>query len=216
MAQRRHHYERAFEHYLRETRVPYVAVDEARKALLPDGATLTVSTAAGSSADASPEALKSFDFVVYGDTSNLLIEIKGRKIPQRATRAGGPGTSGRLECWANRDDVESLGVWERLFGPGFEAVFVFIYWCDAQPPDGLFQEVFSYQGRWYALRSIARSVYAGSMKTRSPKWGTVDLPAEAFARLSEPFAPGRGWRNATGGIPDAGPGVAALEPIGVA
>ena len=211
MAQRRHHYERAFEHYLRAGRVPYVAVDEARKALLPEGAALEVADA-----DGNPDALKSFDFVVYGDQANLLIEIKGRKIPQRATKTGVQGPSGRLECWANRDDVESLSVWQRLFGPGFEAVFVFIYWCDAQPPDGLFQEVFSYQGRWYALRSITRSAYVGAMKTRSPKWGTVDLPAEAFARLSEPFAPGRGWRNSTGGIPDAGPGVAALEPLGVA
>ncbi len=208
MAQRRHHYERAFEHYLRETRVPYVAVDEARKALLPAGAELSVTPGAGS-----PQALKSFDFVVYGDATNLLIEIKGRKIPQRANRTGVQGPSGRLECWVNRDDVESLGVWERLFGPGFEAVFVFIYWCDAQPPDGLFQEVFGYQDRWYALRSITRSAYVGAMKTRSPKWGTVDLPAEAFARLSEPFAPGRGWRHSTGGVPDAGPGVATLEPF---
>lgn len=214
MAQRRHHYERAFEHYLRETRVPYVAVDEARKALLPAGAELTVSK--GSEGSGAPEALKSFDFVVYGGTSNLLIEIKGRKIPQRTNRTGVQAPSGRLECWANRDDVESLGIWERLFGPGFEAVFVFIYWCDAQPPDGLFQEVFGYQGRWYALRSITRAAYAGAMKTRSPKWGTVDLPTEAFARLSEPFAPGQGWRGSIGGIPDAGPGVMTLDPIGTA
>lgn len=35
MAQRRHHYEQAFEAFLREERIPYVAVNEARKALLP-------------------------------------------------------------------------------------------------------------------------------------------------------------------------------------
>ena len=33
VAQRRFHYEQAFEHYLRANRVPYVAVDEAKKAL---------------------------------------------------------------------------------------------------------------------------------------------------------------------------------------
>ena len=35
MAQRRFHYEQAFEHYLRANRIPYVAVDEAKKALMP-------------------------------------------------------------------------------------------------------------------------------------------------------------------------------------
>ena len=38
MGQRRHHYEAAFEAYLREKRLPYVSVNEARKALLPRGA----------------------------------------------------------------------------------------------------------------------------------------------------------------------------------
>ena len=47
MAQRRFHYEQAFEYYLRANRVPYVAVDEAKKSLLPEGETL--------------ESLKSFE-----------------------------------------------------------------------------------------------------------------------------------------------------------
>ncbi len=67
MAQRRHHYERAFEAYLRERRIPYVAVNEARKALLPHGARLRLDGAG----DAGPD-LKSFDFVVYGENTNML------------------------------------------------------------------------------------------------------------------------------------------------
>ena len=35
MAHRRDHYDRAFEGFLRARRIPYVAVDEARKTLLP-------------------------------------------------------------------------------------------------------------------------------------------------------------------------------------
>lgn len=216
MAQRRHHYERAFEHYLRTTRVPYVAVDEARKALLPEGARLELTAP---DADGRPAALKSFDFVVYGESTNLLVEIKGRKIPRRPTRTGVQAPGGRLECWAGRDDISALSVWQGLFGPGFDAVLVFVYWCDAPPPDGLFQEVFSYQGRWYAVRAIGLADYAGAMKTRSPKWGTVDLPAPAFERLSHPFAPARGHAEpdrSTAWAPDAGPGTPALEPLGFA
>lgn len=208
VAQRRHHYERAFEQYLRRTRVPYVAVNEARKALLPEKAPLTLARGSDDGeGGGAPEALKSLDFVVYGDGGNLLVEIKGRKLARRAS-----GASKRLECWVSREDVRALRAWSWLFGPEFGAVFVFVYWCDDQPPDGLFQEVFEYQGRWYAVRSIDLDDYEGAMKTRSPRWGTVDLPAQAYERLSRPFRPSGGPRGVLMG--DAGPRTPALEPIG--
>jgi hypothetical protein len=258
VAQRRHHYERAFEAYLRLRRVPYVAVDEARRALLPEVAApgprrrkrngATPAAAEGLSAEVAealnraPEplapmvgegrsALKSFDFVLYDSARNLLVDVKGRKVTRRmggrssirealanrrgpgglagsAEEPGGPedpaderalsaleadpgwslNRRGRLESWVTQDDVDSLRRWEELFGEGFASAFVFVYWCDEQPPDGLFQEVFDFQGRWYALRAITLADYAGAMKTRSARWRTVDLPAEAFERLSQPFA----------------------------
>src|SRR5690349_17677847 len=98
------HYEAAFAHYLREARIPYVAVDEARKTLIPPAAH-------------APGALKSFDFVLYGPGQNLLVDVKGRRLaPPSAHRP-----SRRLECWATRDDLDSLLAWERLFGEGFAA-----------------------------------------------------------------------------------------------
>jgi len=207
VTQRRHHYERAFESYLRERRIPYVAVNEARKSLLPPEARLRLS-----GADRGETALKSFDFVVYGENSNLLIEIKGRKVPTRKT----PGTTGaRLDCWVTLDDVASLRAWERLFGPGYAGTFVFVYQCSDQPPDGLFQEVIEREGRWYALRAIALGDYESAMKTRSPRWRTVDLPSEAFARLSRPFsAPGPVSPDQPGIVADAGTDLPALAPIG--
>ncbi len=221
-----------------------MAVDEARRALLPDPAVparrkrgKAAGDAAGSGAEMVeahpwPTGLKSFDFVLYAETRNLLIDIKGRKVSRRmggvssireanarrrltpvtshdAEPAAGeddgaaltadaegvsenPGWSlhrrGRLESWVTQDDVDSLREWMRLFGPGYEAAFVFVYWCDEQPPDGLFQEVFDFQGRWYALRAIALADYLGAMKTRSARWKTVDLPGAEFERLSQPFA----------------------------
>ncbi len=82
MAQRRHHYELAFEHYLRDRRVPYVAVDEARKALLPEDAQLLVTDPG-----LGQRSLKSFDFVLYGRDANLLVEIKGRRVAKRRNAA---------------------------------------------------------------------------------------------------------------------------------
>src|SRR5690606_19171411 len=118
---------------------------------------------------------------------------------------------GRLDNWVTLEDIESLRTWERLFGPGFEAAFVFLFWCDEQPPDGLFQEIFAHDGRWYAVRAITLARYAGAMKTRSRRWGTVHLPARAFERLSHPFVtPDLLAAGGAGAGPQA-PGGAARE-----
>jgi len=180
VAQRRHHYERAFEAYLRARRTPYVAVDEAKKSLLPPGASHELVGGEGAG------ALKSFDFVVYGQETNLLVEVKGRRLAARKT-----SRPARLECWVTRDDLRSLRAWERLFGDRHEGAFVFVYACDEQPEDALFEEVFEHGGVWYTLRAIGATDYAGAMKTRSASWGTVDLRAPDFEALSRPFgAPG--------------------------
>jgi len=164
VGQKRHHYERAFESLLRDRRIPYVSVDEARRTLVP------VNQCDG--------AIKSFDFVVSSGRGNLLVDVKGR----RCTRAGR-----RLESWVTVEDLDSLSHWERLFGPAFRAAFVFLYWCDLQPPDALFQEVFEYSGRWYAVRTVGLEPYRRAMRIRSRRWGTVDLPPSEYERLSEPF-----------------------------
>lgn len=170
--QRRHHYEQAFEEYLRSRRIPYVAVDEARKALVPGALRLA--------GDADTVPLKSFDFVIYGERVNLLAEIKGRRI--------GEGRSSRLESWVTQDDVDALTTWEGLFESGFAAAFVFIYWCEEQPPAPLFEELFEHKGRWYAVRVVPVAEYAGAMRPRSAKWRTVHLSTADFERMSRPLA----------------------------
>lgn len=136
---------------------------------------------ARSSEEGEAGALKSFDFVIYGEDVNLLVEVKGRRISGRAE------STGRLEAWVTRDDVESLLAWERLFGIGFAAALIFVYWCESQPPDALFEEIFEERGRWYAVRGCRVSDYAARMKTRSPRWGTVDLSRADFEAISGPL-----------------------------
>ncbi len=83
---RRHHYEHAFEDYLRAQRLPYVAVDEAKKARWPRR---VVPHHAQPTRRADRESsLKSFDVVLYDQPEgqsrvNLLVEVKGRKIARR-------------------------------------------------------------------------------------------------------------------------------------
>lgn len=185
MAQRRHHYERAFESLLRARRVPYIAVDEAKRALLPDKAPLKVQDAQ----NARPKAIKSFDFVVYSRATHLLVDVKGRKVATttRTKRPKSENTTGRLESWVTEDDVRSLTTWQQLFGPGYQSVFLFLYWWEAQPPDGLFDDVFEHAGRWYAGRIVTLQDYAQYMRVRSPRWRTVHLARSDFDRVATPF-----------------------------
>src|ERR1700759_1197009 len=105
MADRSVHYEAAFEAYLRNKGIPYVAVDEAKKALFSDA------------------KLKSFDFVVYSKNGpNLLVDVKGRSM--RTT--SGKGTGGSPQTWATQQDVDDLIQWQQVFGDGFKAVLAFI------------------------------------------------------------------------------------------
>jgi len=179
MAQRRFHYEQAFEHYLRANRAPYIAVDEARKSLLPLGA--------------ASNTIKSFDFVVYAEDRNLLIDVKGRMFGSATARM--TESNRRFESWVTQEDVEGMTEWQRLFGHDFTAAFVFLYCLRQQPPDALFEEVFEYGGRFYAMREVELSAYTPCMKVRSSRWGTVHLHHDDFSRISRPFTVRPGARR---------------------
>jgi hypothetical protein len=187
MADRTVHYEAAFEAFLRERRIPYVAVDEAKKALFANA------------------KLKSFDFVVYPQNKpRLLVDVKGRSLRNRAKRSG-------FETWTTEADVKDLLQWEQVFGDGFTAVLVFVYWID--PPLTPEPGMFEFRDRWYMLVGVDLAEYRDHMRRRSAKWETVCLPAEDFRSLARPV---ESWLNDehevspvdvvrhASGVPDAG------------
>lgn len=94
-----------------------------------------------------------------------------------------------------------MSIWERLFGEPFAAVIVFLYWLDGPVALAGEERVFRFEGRSYAHRAVALRDYARVMKPRSPRWGTVDLPAEAFERLGTDL---RGWFEGDGERPRGG------------
>ena len=183
---RQNHYEAAFEAFLRSRRMPYVAVDESKKALF-----------AGSK-------LKSFDFVVYSrGGANLLVDVKGRKAT---------GDAAPTQTWATRRDVEDLGEWERIFGDGFRAVLAFAFEVDpvlAPPPghfvhrrgggydagkvdpgDALGGDVATAANaveRHYLLLGVGLADFRNAMTRRSVKWDTVAMPAADFRSLARPM-----------------------------
>lgn len=172
MAASRQHYERAFEAYLRRARLPYVLVDDAKRAILPKGAAIGLV-----GEDGRTRRLKSFDAVVYGPERHALIEVKGRRVDLRR------GGSGRRECWTTTEDIRSLTIWQRLFGEPFEAVLVFMHWLEGPVPRAGHRDLLHHGGRVYTHRAVRVSTYSAEMRVRSPKWGTVDLPAGVFERV---------------------------------
>ena len=166
MSQRHIHYEAAFEDYLRSLGVPYVAVDEAKKALFGKA------------------KLKSFDFIVYGsDGPNMLIDVKGRKFPYDLK-----GARRYWENWVTGEDIDGLTQWESVFGGGFAAMFVFAYWLVG--PDAVcpVEEIHEFRGQRYWFVGITLEEYRPNMRIRSPKWNTVCLPRAEFRRLIRPMA----------------------------
>jgi hypothetical protein len=165
MANRKVIYEACFEDYLRSAGVPYVAVDEAKKALF-----------AG-------VQLKSFDFVVYSARGpNLLVDVKGRQHPQRGVRPGR-----RLENWATREDLDSLARWESVFGSGFTALLAFCYHVVDPEATAAFEVVHLFRGEYYALVGVNRSEYVAACRLRSRAWDTVTVPTAAFREIARPI-----------------------------
>jgi len=171
MGRRRVHYESAFEDYLRARGWPYVAVDEAKKAIF--GAA----------------AIKSFDFLVYSESGpNLLVDVKGRKFPEISPTGRKTRASRAWENWITTDDAEGLSEWEKVFGKDFMATLVFAYWLQGSPQRSPFSEIHIYRGRSYAFVGIALLDYLDSAKTRAPKWRTISVPSGEFAKKAKDIA----------------------------
>lgn len=160
-------YEAAFKAYLHHHGLCHVAVDETRRALWGN------------------TSIKSLDFIVLGESgTRLLVDVKGRRFP------GGPPHRPRhvWENWSTRADLEGLASWTRLFSPGCQALFVFIYrigpstLLDPATPD-----LWSWRGEQYLIRAVPLEPYRRHHKVRSPRWGTVCLSSAVFQDLARPF-----------------------------
>lgn len=165
MAMRANHYDSAFEAYLRMLRTPYVAVDEAKRALLERA------------------SLKSMDFIVYSAGGpNLLVDVKGRRFPSGDAEGGH-----RWENWATAEDLPALRQWQQVFGPGFRAVLVFAYHVVSDRLHGEFEQLFRFRDSVYAFYGVWADDYQRVMQVRSASWQTVSVPTRVFRELKRPL-----------------------------
>ena len=162
MANRDNHYEAAFEAYLRERQVPYVAVDEAKRSLMSDGG-----------------SIKSLDFIVSSQKSiSWLVDVKGRRFPS------GDDQKQYWKNWSTRDDLTSLGQWETLFGDRFAALFVFAYNIVGDRAPLPAERLFEFRESLYGFVAVRLSDYAASAREISPAWDTVAMPTAEFRRVA--------------------------------
>jgi hypothetical protein len=154
----RNRYEQAFEGWLLDRGVDYVRADEHRR-LGPRR-----------------RAVKNFDYLLYPcPDRRVIVEVKGR-----AYRGTNPAARTGYECWVTRDDVAGLRAWQQALGAGHEAVFVFAYRIAAVDVELDGREVFAFDQERYLFFAVELDTYERHMTRRSPKWGTVTLPAHAF------------------------------------
>lgn len=181
MANRDNHYEAAFEEFLRTRGVPYVAVDEAKRSLMSDGA-----------------SIKSLDFIVSGGVDpsdntktgedacrkgpiSWLVDVKGRRFPS------GDVQKQYWKNWSTRDDLRSLAQWEELFGASFRGLFVFAYDVLGDRAPLPAEELFEFRGNLYGFIAVPLSDYAAYAQPISPRWDTWAMPAGEFRRLARPL-----------------------------
>jgi len=165
MADRNNHYEAAFEEFLRCHGIPYVAVDEAKRSILADGA-----------------SIKSPAFIAPSPgPMTWLVDVKGRRFPS------GDEQKQYWKNWSTQDDIKSLAQWESLFGQGFVGLFVFAYNIVGNraplPPERLFE----FHGGLYGFVAVRLDDYAANCHQISPRWDTVALSTVDFRRLARPL-----------------------------
>lgn len=156
------HYERAFENWLIDNHIQYIAVDEQKRAAFGRC------------------KIKSFDFLLFPNNQQVIIaEVKGRafKGTSFAKLTG-------FECWVTAEDIDGLTKWQEVFGQGHSAVFIFAYKIENIDVDFDGRDVYDFDAGRYEFFAVKLDDYRTFMKRRSPKWQTVTLPADKFRQCA--------------------------------
>lgn len=179
---RHNHYEAAFEDYLRSEMIPYIAVNEKRRAIAAQG------------------SLKNLDFILSPDVRferedpferfesdepfnnpsqrQWLVDVKGRRFPSG---------SQYWRNWTTEDELNSLTRWQKRFGDDFEAALIFVYQLTSNQSPVPVNEIHFYRSEAYAMVAVTLDDYRQQAKPLSAKWQTVSVPTARFRQLARPL-----------------------------
>ena len=152
------HYEKAFECWLKDNGVQYLAVDQQKRSAF------------------SRRKIKSFDFLFYtADKRAFIAEVKGRKFTGKNFSA-----FGSLPNWVTSDDISGLENWARIFSNRYAGLFVFAYDLENIDVETDGREIHECMGKRYVFMAVKLADYLAGATLRSIKWKTLHLSAEYF------------------------------------
>jgi hypothetical protein len=164
MANRGNHYEAAFESYLCDRRLRYVAIDEAKRTRLAN------------------ETIKSLDFIVHSATNrSWLVDVKGRRFPASGEQKQ------YWKNWSTREDLRAMAAWETLFGAGYQGLFVFAYAIAGDRSPLPAAQLYPFRERLYAFVGVRSCDYACYARPISAAWQTLAVPSRLFRQVARPL-----------------------------
>jgi hypothetical protein len=124
-----------------------------------------------------------------------LVDVKGRRFPAADEQRQ------YWKNWSTQDDLRAMAAWERLFGGGFRALFVFAYAITGDRSPLPAEQLVTYRKGLYAFVGVQLRDYVCYARPISAAWQTVALssqkfreiarPVEEFFRICEPAVPRR-------------------------
>ena len=165
MVKRWYHQEVAFEHFLRDRNISYLAIDEAKRPVAID---------------------KNFDFLVFTEAKVYAIDVKGKQIPYLWK-----GGSGFLwETWIHPKDLTGLRQWQDMLSPLFrcevESLITYVYWIRERSFISDFRSVYKFRAKNYGIKAITLSDFykhkqiRGALPPEPHEW---ELPRKQAKRL---------------------------------
>jgi len=152
------HYEKAFESWLKDNGIQYLAVDQQKRTAF------------------SKSKIKSFDFLFYApDRHAYIAEVKGRKFTGKTFAA-----FGNLQNWVTADDITGLENWIKIFSERYLGLFIFAYDLENIDVDTDGREIYECLGKRYVFMTVRLTDYLKGASLRSEKWKTVHLSAEFY------------------------------------
>ena len=162
---RDNHYEAAFEAFLRARRLPYIAVDEARRSLVADG------------------SLKSLDFIV--SPPGQIVVAGRREGPPLSLRRRAPSV---LEELVDARRPAQPGRLANVISATASARC----WCSPTTSSASRsplprEQLFEFRGGHYGFLGVRLADYVPHARPLSDSWDTVAMPTGLFRRAARPL-----------------------------
>ncbi len=163
------HYELAFENFLRDKGLLYIAVNEAKRPIYKG------------------QRVKNFDFIIYTGRSMILADIKGKQFPYESKLG-----RNYWENWIGLDDGKYLALWKRIFGGQTKGLIIFVYLIKYKQDLNSFKDVYKFKGKYYGLAAIEIDKYLDNSKPRSKHgkgtFNAISISREKMPLLTKPLS----------------------------